>query len=123
MDVIITIHIPGLAGLLCALLERLPHGGQAKLAKEAKCGRETVSNLKRGKGGGIRFETLAAIAKAAGWTLNDLSIPIELLEEGHMHGRSMALARWLFNAISVDGAKVELTTDLLLEEADHDPNP
>ena len=116
MDVIITIHIPGLLSVVQGLLGKLDHGGQAKIANEAGVQRNTVSALKRGNAQGIRFENLVGIARAAGWTLDDLSIPVELLEEGHLDGRQMQLARWLFNAIAVDGVDVDLKTPLLMEE-------
>ncbi len=113
MDVIIKVHIPGLAGLLMGLLEKLPHGGQVQLAKSAGVARETISKLANGGSKGVTYERLARIAVAAEWTLNDLSIPVELLEERHINGKSMRLARWLFNAIAVDGEEVSLSAELL----------
>ena len=79
MDVQITVHVEGLAGLLMALLENLKHGEQQKLAQAAGISRNTVSRLANGHNDVIKLETLQAMSAAAEWTLDDLAIPPDVV--------------------------------------------
>ncbi len=115
MNVILTVRAHGLSEMIQNLIDEMGHGGQSKLVRDSGVDRTTINKLANGKTDAVKLETLIAIADAAQWTLEDIEIPVEIVQQ--LMPNEINSLHWICKLMSgVDGATKGLSIVLEKEQ-------